>query len=185
MSIIIAAFDPKGECVFYADRKWARVFPNGETHSEGEIEKIYWITDNIACGFTGIATWGCGLATKLNKSVDRNASDLIQIIKEYPYPNNVEGSTFILMGKYDDDHPFIFTYKTCGEFHFEQERSMDVFATSPEELNKSCQEIFFKEWALHKDLDQACIKTIKFASLECPQYISQSYDVIKIPYQPS
>lgn len=182
MSIVIASFDPTGDSVFYADRKWVKIFPNGETHSEGEIEKVFWVTETIACGFTGIAPWGIGLATELVNSVDSSAFDLIEIIKAYPYPDGITGSTFILMGIYDDDKPFIFARETDGECTFERNRTVDAIATSPDEYNKNCQDFFINDLELNGDLDQACINTIKFASIQNPKYISETYNVIRIPY---
>jgi len=181
MSIVIAILEPEKGITLYADRKWVLSGPKGKIYAEGEVEKLHHITPTIACGYTGSKDWCEALTAVLSQSAKHRASELIELIKTYPYNGKVEGSTYILAGIYDNDRPFLFGYKSSGEFTLVQDQEADVFATSPTEYLHNCQEFFYQDLDLHNDLDLASIHTIEFAATQNPTYIGSNYNSIKIP----
>jgi hypothetical protein len=185
MSIVIASLEANSGVRIFADRKIVHSDSSGRIYATDEIKKVYLISDSdtIACGFTGDAQWGITLAAKLINSGISRGSELIKLIKRHPKPEHEE-STFTLIGLYDNGLPFIFGYKTLGKPSFILNETAYCFATSPEEYLKNCSDYFSSQKKLGNDLAKCSINTIKFASQQNPDFISETHDSIEILYKP-
>lgn len=178
MSIVIARLEKNVGVKIFADRKLVVSDTAGIIYATNEIQKVYSLSDRIACGITGDAQWGILLAQRLLDNANLAPSGLIKMIKKFPKPT--EGSTFTLTGLYDDHLPFIFGYMTMAKSRLLKNRSGTSIATSPIEYNQSCLEHYSSLQDLEHPADQCCIDTIKFASQQNPTYISETYDAIEI-----
>jgi hypothetical protein len=179
MSIVIASIERNIGVRIFADRKLVVSDAAGKIYATNEIAKVYSISDTIACGITGDAQWGIELAQGLLNNAKRLPSELIKVIKKFPKPK-LEGSTFTLIGIYDNRLPFIFGYMTIGKSQLLKNKAGSSIATSPHEYNNSCCDFFSSQKELGYSLDKCCVETIRFASKQNPDLISESYDSIEI-----
>ena len=182
MSIVVAFLEANCRVGIFADKKVVWSDSKGNIHRTDEIFKVYSISDTIAYGITGDPVWGIALAQELLNSATNRASELIELIKKHPKPKE-EGSTFTLIGIYDNKLPFIFAYKTCGSSSISLNETAYSFATSPEQYLENCKEYFFNQKELGYDLEKCCVDTIKFASQQNPAFISETYDSFEILYK--
>lgn len=179
MSIVIITLENNNCVNIFADRRIVVENKEGTYLNIGEIQKIYELSDTISCGITGDAQWGISLAEELIKYQNKPASVLIQIIENFDISFN-DHSTFTLCGKYDDGKLFYYGFTTKnkkGEINF---ATNALIATSPIEYLNSYGDFFLGLKDEGNDNKEAAIKTIKFASLQNPKYISEQYDHIQI-----
>lgn len=181
MSIVIATLEENKSVNIFADRRLVTE-NKGNTYMEtAEIQKIYELSDTISCGMTGDAQWGISLAQELIKHHDKPASELIHIIENFDL-SFIDHSTFILGGKYDDGKLFYYGFKTENKTGFINFFTNCLMATSPIDYLNNCVEFFLDLKDEGNDNIEAAIKTIKFASLQNPKYISKQYDHIQIKF---
>jgi hypothetical protein len=184
MSIIATMMFPNVGVIMYGDKRGVTHF-HDKTATTDRYVKVHRIKKSATCGITGYAEWGMSLIDRLISTNFNSVANMIEFIKSYPYPvfNEAFHSTVTLAGIYDDNRPFIFTYKTSGDITFNQEGINYSIATNPLELGDSCGEHLKEEFGKTLNPHSSLISVIKFASIRNPGNISECYDVIVIPYK--
>lgn len=181
MSIVATMMFPNGGVVMYGDKRAVKKI-NNEIIIMNDFVKIHKVTEKIGCGITGHAEWGLFLLKKLTDLDFQTIESMIEYIKSFPTSEFI-GSTVTIAGIYDNEKPFIWTYRSTGETSFDQDYISYSVATEPQELGESCGKFLEKKFEETNDPHRTLQDVIKFASLQNPHYISDLYDFVVIPFK--
>ena len=184
MSIVATMMFPNGGVLMYGDKRAVTNINNSITIADNYV-KVHKVNEKIACGITGYGEWGLLIVDKLKNSHFNNIAAMFEYVKLFPYPltDEILGSTITLAGVYDDERPFLWTYRTSGETTFVQDDINYSVATNPLELGNACSTYLVKRFQETSNPHETLQSVIKFASKQSPYYISDSYDMVVIPFK--
>lgn len=178
MSIVISILTQNGVYIF-GDKK-ITLHLNGFPIQHSFITtKVFQLNDSLLCGITGDASFGNSIVEKLKDNINEKPSAMIDIIKNFNGKLN-NHSTFILSGKYDNGSYFHYGYKTEGKKSNLEFKSSCLIAFNNDNQDYPLSDFYYDKIDEGFNIEDSCIKTIKYASEIDSENISEEYDFFKI-----